>query len=83
MTDQLVCMGRGVVVQASDLKRLLDLEVRGVHFSLADDGKVCVGHSSLLTDDDKVFLRQHHNLVMACLTATYTDDNVTTVKEIQ
>jgi hypothetical protein len=73
MPDQLVHLKGGRVATETDLLRLLDLEARGVHFRLADDGRVRVSPSDLLSDTDKVFLRQHHDLVVYCLTVTYTD----------
>lgn len=73
MSTRLVHLKGGHVATEADLTRLLDLEARGVHFSLSDDGKVRVTRSGCLSDDDKLFLRQHHDLVLYCLTATYSD----------
>jgi len=74
MPDQLVHLKGGMVARESDLRRLLDIEGRGVHFSLADDGKVRVNPAARLTDSDRVFLLEHHALVVYCLTVTYSDD---------
>jgi len=78
MSEPLVHLKGGMVVAEGDLLRLLDLESSGIHFSLAEDGRVRVSPSARLTDDDRAFLAQHHDLVIYALTFTYTDHQETT-----
>lgn len=78
MADQLVCLKGGVTVPASDLRRLLDIEGRGIRLSMRDDGKVSVSPAANLTGGDRAFLMEHHALVLYCLTASYNDDRAVT-----
>ena len=70
----LITLKDGFVVEVAALRRLWDLEERGVHFSLLDDGRVRVAPADRLTADDRAFLHAHHNLVIYSLTTTLPDD---------
>ena len=51
----------GFVADWTVVCRLLDLEVRGVSFELADGGRFCVVPVSVLTAEDRAFLMAHRD----------------------
>ena len=56
--DDLVVLRGGVAVPLPVLHLVWSLEDRGCHLALEDDDVVRVGPAELLTDDDRVRIRQ-------------------------
>jgi hypothetical protein len=52
----LVTFRGGFVAKWRVVYRILDLEARGLHFEVIEDGRLSVAPRSLLTDDDRAFL---------------------------
>ena len=71
--SEVVTLKGGFIADEAALRRLWAIEEQGVHFSLRDDGRVRVAPADRLSDDDRVFLREHGRLVLYALTQTYTD----------
>ena len=63
----LVTFKAGFVAPWLVVARLLDLEARGARFELVDGGRFRVRPSSVLTDADRAFLREHRDAARACI----------------
>jgi hypothetical protein len=61
----LVIFRHGFVADWTVVERLLDLEARGVTFTLADAGRFRVTPVTLLTEADRAFLRARRDEVRA------------------
>ena len=59
--SELVILGGGFSVEASVVRRLLDIEHRGGRFALLDHGRFRVIPPEVLTDADREFLRQRRD----------------------
>lgn len=67
-----VTFRHGFVADWMVVERLLDLEARGVTFTLADAGRFRVTPVDLLTDSDRAFLHSRRDEVRAVI-GYYTD----------
>ena len=65
--SDLVTLKGGFVVPVEVLRRMWQLEDRGVRFLLDhdDDDRLLAGPRELLTDEDRRFIREHRELVTA------------------
>ncbi len=65
--SELVTFRFGFVADIAVVNRLLDIESRGATFSLEDGGHFRVRPASVLTEDDKRFLRQRRKESLAVI----------------
>jgi len=63
---ELITMRDGTVLPVPVLRRLWDIEARGVHFAL-DGEDVVIGPKRLLDDGDLAFIRDNKALVVSIL----------------
>lgn len=69
-----VPLHRGPAVPLHVIRRLLDLEDRGVRLTLRPDGTLHVGPRALVRPDDLAFLRAHRAHVIAAVQYVARDD---------
>jgi len=58
---KLVTFKHGFIAAYPVVAKLLDLEARGATFELLADGRFRVNPGTVLTDDDRTFLREHRD----------------------
>ena len=66
-SDALVTLNGGMTVRWAVVAKPLDLEARGATFELVEGGGFAVAPRSVLTDDDRAFLRVHRDDARRCL----------------
>ena len=67
MSSELVSFKGGFVADLAVVRRLLELEGRGVTFNLLDNDRFKVDPPSTLTPDDIAWLRQRRDEARACI----------------
>jgi len=66
-TDVLIPLTNGPAVPESVVLWLLNAEDRGLTFHLSPGGKLHVSPAQKVRDEDDRFIREHRDLLMACV----------------
>ena len=66
-TDSLIPLRGGLVVPGAVVLWLLGAESRGLRFEVEQGSRLLVRPRTLVTSDDDRFIRQHRDLVLACV----------------
>lgn len=66
-TDVLIPLRDGPTVPTSIVTWLISAEDRGVQFHVAPDGRLRVGPPGRVTPRDQAFIRDHRDLIAACV----------------
>jgi hypothetical protein len=66
-TDVLIPLRDGPAVPEAVVLWLLDAERRGLRFHILQDGSLHVVPERLITSDDDRFIREHRDVVLACV----------------